>query len=487
MERGIDQVIDQAIRPLADAVSGFIFYSVPVFGSELPLIVAWLIAGGVFFTAYLRFVNLRGFRHAVHVVSGRFARDDDPGEISQFQALTAAVSGTVGIGNIAGVAVAISLGGPGATFWLIVAGLLGMSTKFAECTLAVLYRHRGSRGTVYGGPMHYLPRGLGELGWPRMGRALGVLYAAAMVVGCLGIGNMFQSNQATAIFIGVTGGEASFFADKAWLVGATLAAAVALVIVGGIRSIAETTSRLVPAMALLYVVSALTIIVLNAGAVPGALAAIWHGAFAPEGIAGGVIGVMIMGFRRAVFSNEAGLGSAAIAHATARTREPVSEGYVALLEPFIDTVVICTMTALVIITTVYEPGLAGAEVNGIELTAAAFASTVSWAPIPLSVAAILFAFSTMVTWSYYGLTAFLYLVGENTLAANAFKVFFLAFVVLGSSIQLGSLVDLSDALVFLVAIPNLIGLYLLAPRLRRSVREYDQRHRARRPAARATV
>jgi alanine or glycine:cation symporter, AGCS family len=482
MDQSIDQLIDQAIRPVADAVSAFIFYSVPVFGAELPLIVAWLVAGGVFFTVYLGFVNLRGFTHAIAVVRGRFARDGDPGEISQFQALTAAVSGTVGLGNIAGVAVAISLGGPGATFWMIVAGLLGMSTKFAECTLGVLYRRSAQEGVsgrvpVAGGPMYYLTRGLAELNWPRTGRALGLFYAAAMVIGCLGIGNMFQSNQATALLIDASGGVGSPLAGHQWLVGLTLAAAVGLVIIGGIRSIARTTARLVPAMALLYVVSAGAVIVINAGQVPAALLAIWHGAFAPEGIAGGAIGVMIMGFRRAVFSNEAGLGSSSIAHAAARTREPVSEGYVALLEPFIDTVVICTMTALVIITTVYDPALAAAGINGIELTASAFATAWSWAPVPLAVAAVLFAYSTMITWSYYGLTAFLFLAGERRWADLGFKLFFLAFVVIGSTIQLGSLVDLADALVFLVALPNLLGLYLLAPRIRKEMLSYEARVR----------
>jgi alanine or glycine:cation symporter, AGCS family len=469
----IDQTIDNAIRPAADAVSAFIFFSVDLFGADVPLIVVWLIVAGVFFTLYLRLINLRGFAHALRLISGRYAREGDPGEISQFQALTAAVSGTVGIGNIAGVAVAISLGGPGASFWLIVAGLLGMSTKFAECALGVIYRREHADGTISGGPMHYLVEGLAEHNWPRTGRALGAFYAVAMVVGCLGIGNMFQSNQAAAIFIGVTGGPTSYFADKAWLLGLVLAGCVALVIIGGIRSIANTTARLVPGMALLYIGSALTIIAINADALPAAFAAIWRGAFSPEGVAGGAVGVMIIGFRRAVFSNEAGLGSAAIAHAAARTRHPVSEGYVALLEPFLDTVVICTMTALVIITTVYDPALARSGVNGIELTAAAFASAAWWAPIPLSVAAILFAFSTMITWSYYGLKAFLYLVGERRLAGAAFKLMFLSFVVLGTTLQLGSLVDLADALVFLVALPNLLGLYLLAPRIRREVLKYE--------------
>lgn len=473
------------MRPMADAVSGFIFFTVPVAGADLPLIVVWLICAGVFFTFYLRLVNIRGFKHAVDLVRGKHKVPGDPGEISQFQALTTAVSGTVGIGNIAGVAVAISLGGPGATLWLIVAGFLGMSTKLAECTLAVMYR-RERDGQVSGGPMHYLERGLAARNWlgmgRRVGRALGLFYAAAMVIGCLGIGNMFQSNQATAILIDVTGGTNSVFADRAWLVGLLLAAGVGLVIIGGIRTIANTTAKLVPAMAILYVLSALTIIALNAEALPGAIAAIWNGAFSPQGVAGGALGVMILGFRRAVFSNEAGLGSAAIAHAAARTKEPVSEGFVALLEPFIDTVVICTLTALVIITTVYDPALAGSGVSGIELTTRAFASTLSWSPIPLSIAAILFAYSTMLAWSYYGLKAFTYLVGERRGADLGFKLFFLTFVVLGSSIQLGALVDLSDALVFVVAIPNLLGLYLMAPLIRRELIGYERRmQRATRP------
>ncbi|HEY5680345.1 MAG TPA: alanine/glycine:cation symporter family protein [Pseudomonadales bacterium] len=469
----IDQAIDQAMRPLADAVSGFIFFSVPVLGTQIPLIVVWLILGGLFFTVYLRFVNIRGFAHAIGLVSGRYHNDQHPGEISQFQALTTAVSGTVGIGNIAGVAVAISMGGPGATLWLIIAGLLGMSTKFAECTLGLKFRRHHEDGSVSGGPMYYLERGLAERNWPRVGRGLGLFYAASMVIGCLGIGNMFQSNQAAAIFIDVSGGDASYFQDKAWLLGLIMAGAVGLVIIGGIRSIARTTSRLVPGMALLYVISALAIIAINAAELPAAFAAIWAGAFSPEGIAGGLIGVMIIGFRRAVFSNEAGLGSAAIAHSTAKTERPVSEGYVALLEPFIDTVVICTMTALVIITTVYEPGLTSGNVSGIELTTRAFASTLSWSPIPLSIAAILFAFSTMIAWSYYGLKAFTYLVGHHRVADLGFKIFFLVFVVLGSSVQLGALVDLSDALVFVVAIPNLLGLYLLAPTVRAELRAYE--------------
>ena len=472
MTAGIDGLLDQAIRPAADSVAAFIFYSVPISGTQVPLIVIWLVLGGLFFTVFLRGINLTGFAHGVAILRGKVAQPNATGEVSQFQALTTAVSGTVGIGNIAGVAVAISIGGPGATFWMIVAGLLGMSTKFAECTLAVKYRRIDPvSGEVSGGPMHYLQRGLSALGYSRIGRGLAVFYAVSMVIGCLGIGNMFQSNQAAAIVINTTGGASSPFAGQAWLLGVAQALVVGLVIVGGIKSIGRVTARLVPVMVLLYVLCAVVVLILNAQAIPGAVAAIVDGAFSAEGVTGGAIGAMIVGFRRAVFSNEAGLGSASIAHSASRVSHPACEGYVGLLEPFIDTVLVCTLTALVIITTVYVPGTS--DVNGIELTSAAFATTFSWAPIPLSICAVLFAFSTMLGWSYYGRKAFNYLVGTSRAASISFNLFFLAFVVLGSSVDLGALIDLSDALVFVVAIPNLLGLYLLAPVVKQELQLYN--------------
>lgn len=394
--------------------------------------------------------------------------------MTQFQALATAVSGTVGVGNIAGVAIAISLGGPGATFWLIAAGLLGMSTKFAECTLAVRYRKTNPDGSVSGGPMYYLEQGLVDLNFPNVGKALGIFYAIAMVIGCLGIGNMFQSNQAAAIFITVTGGEQSPFMGRAWIVGLVMAIVVAVVILGGIKSIARVTEKLVPFMALLYSVAAIIIILMNADKLLWAFSAIWQGAFSPDGVTGGIIGVIVIGFRRAVFSNEAGLGSASIAHSAVKTNYPATEGYVALLEPFIDTVVVCTLTALVIITTVYDPLLANSGISGIEMTTRAFQSTLSWSPIPLSIAAILFAFSTMLSWSYYGLKAFTYLFGEGTMTQLIFKIVFCMFIVLGSAVQLNALIDLSDALVFIVAIPNLIGLYILAPIVKEEITRYAE-------------
>jgi AGCS family alanine or glycine:cation symporter len=350
-----------------------------------------------------------------------------------------------------------------------------MSTKFAECTLAVKYRQTNDDGSVSGGPMYYLRHGLALRKLPRIGHALGIFYAVSMVIGCLGIGNMFQSNQAAAILIDVTGGGASYFQDKAWVLGLVMAVVVAMVIMGGIKSIVKTTSKLVPFMAVLYVVSALSILVLNAGQLPGAIAQIWQGAFSAESIGGGMIGVMIIGFRRAVFSNEAGLGSAAIAHSAVQTNEPATEGFVSLLEPFIDTVVICTMTALVIVTTVYDPALADAGISGIEMTTRAFASTLSWSPVPLAVAAVLFAFSTMISWSYYGLKALTYLTGEYRIVEVGFKFVFCAFIVLGSSVELGALIDLSDAMIYVVAIPNLLGLYLLAPVVREEMLSYRER------------
>ena len=470
----IDVLIDSMVRPITDAVSSFIFYAVPVGDANLPLIVVWLVAGGLFFTGYLGFINVRGFRHGLALATGRYQNPNAPGEVTQFQALATAVSGTVGVGNIAGVAIAISLGGPGATFWLIVAGLLGMSTKFAECTLAVRYRKTNPDGSVSGGPMYYLEQGLTDLKLPGVGKALGLFYAMAMVIGCLGIGNMFQSNQAAAIFITVTGAEQSPFMGKAWLLGLAMAIVVAIVIFGGIKSIARVTEKLVPFMAVLYSVAAIVIIVFNADKLLWAFGAIWQGAFSPDGVTGGIIGVIVIGFRRAVFSNEAGLGSASIAHSAVKTNFPATEGYVALLEPFIDTVVVCTLTALVIITTIYDPLLANTGISGIEMTTRAFQSTISWSPIPLSVAAILFAFSTMLSWSYYGLKAFTYLFGEANITQLIFKFIFCIFIVIGSAIQLNALIDLSDALVFIVAIPNLIGLYILAPIVRAEIEKYSE-------------
>jgi AGCS family alanine or glycine:cation symporter len=456
-------------------LSNFIFYKVTILGTAMPLIVLWLIGAAIFFTFYFNFLNLKGFKHAFQLLRGDYSKPGNDGELTHFQALSTAVSGTVGIGNIAGVAIVISIGGPGATFWLIVAGFLGMSTKFAECVAGVMFRKINPDGSISGGPMYYLEEGLRQRNLSWLGKPMGLFYAISIVIGCLGIGNMFQSNQAFQQFVFITGGDTSFFFDKGWLFGSILAGMVGLVIIGGIKGIARVTSRLVPFMTLTYVVGALLVIALNAEKIPWALGSIFTEAFNPTAMSGGMLGVMILGFQRAAFSNEAGIGSAAIAHATVKTQEPVTEGYVGLMEPFIDTVVICTLTALVILTTVYEPSISSEGIQGIALTSEAFGSTLSWSVLPLSFIAILFAFSTMLSWSYYGLKGWTYVSGESKWAEVIFKIFFCIFVALGCMINLDAVLNFSDALIFVIALPNILGLYILAPIIKKELASYQLR------------
>lgn len=471
----LDETINQAFQPLTDALRQFIFYEITIFGASFPWIVMWLVVAAVFFTLYFNFINIRGFGHAISLLKGNHDKKEGSGEISHFQALTTAVSGTVGIGNIGGVAIVITIGGPGALFWLVVAGFLSMSTKFVECIAGVMYRKEHEDGSVSGGPMYYLEKGLRERGLGFAAKPLGYFYALAIVIGCLGIGNMFQSNQAFEQFVYVTGGEASYFLDKGWMFGLVMILFVGIVIIGGIKGIARVTSRLVPFMAVLYIFCALIIILMNYQNILPALSSVVTNAFAPQAVQGGVIGVIILGFQRAVFSNEAGIGSAPIAHSAVKTNEPVTQGYVALLEPFIDTVVICSISALVILTTVYEPGMTGNGVKGIELTSSAFAENLSWSVIPLSFVAILFAYSTIIAWSYYGLKGWTYLFGQGRWMKTLFLLTFCFFVGLGCSIKLDTILDFSDAMVFLVALPNIIGLYILAPVVKKAVIAYQKK------------
>ena len=466
---GIDETINTVTAPFAVWFGKLVFFKIPVFGAQLPLVVLWLVAGAVFFTFYMRFINLRGFYHAIELVRGDYANPKDAGEVSHFQALATAVSGTVGIGNIGGVAVAVTVGGPGATFWLIMAGFLGMSTKFVECTLGVKYRNENPDGSVSGGPMYYLRKGFAERGMTGFGKFVGAFYAIGIFLGALGIGNMFQSNQAYVQLNNVAGGGLDGFG---WLVGLIMAGVVFMVIVGGIKSIARVTEKIVPFMAVFYCFFALIVIFMNAPYIPQAIANIFSGAMTGEGVAGGALGALIIGFQRAVFSNEAGIGSASIAHSAVRTNEPVTEGIVSLLEPFIDTIVICTITALVIGTSaVADPNFAnGAE--GIAMTSAAFERQISWFPIPLAFAGVLFAFSTMISWSYYGLKGWTYLFGEGMTGQTIYKLIFCAFVALGCVVQLGPLLDISDAFVFLICVPNILGLYFLAPIVKKELDSY---------------
>jgi AGCS family alanine or glycine:cation symporter len=472
-ENGIDERINLAIKPFADAVAGAVFSSFPVAGVQIPFVLVWLIVAATIFTFYFKFINLRAFKHGFELVRGDYHDPKAAGEVTHFQALATALSGTVGLGNIAGVAVAVSLGGPGATFWMILAGFLGMSSKFTECTLGVKYRNELPDGTVSGGPMYYLSKGLAEKGvnFARLGKVLAVLFAIFCVGGSFGGGNMFQANQSFSQLVNVTGGDASWLADKGWLFGLIIATLVGLVIMGGIKGIARVTSKIVPFMAVIYVITGLVIILMHFTLIPAAVGSIINGAFTAEGISGGVIGVLFQGFKRAAFSNEAGVGSAAIAHSAVKTNRPVTEGFVALYEPFVDTVVVCTITALVIIITgTWDPSVDPSA--GVQLTSRAFESTISWFPYVLTIAVLLFAFSTMISWSYYGLKSWTFLFGENKLTDASYKLLFLFFVVIGSSMQLGSVIDFSDAMIFAMAFPNLLGCYFLLPTVKKELNEY---------------
>ena len=386
-----DQWVEAHLGPIAEGLSSIVFYTLPIAGTDVPLIVMWTAVAGLFFTFYLRLTNVRALGLAIRHARGDFEDPDARGEISHFKAVATAVSGTVGVGNIGGVAVAISLGGPGAAFWLFIAGLLSMSTKLVECTLGVKYRRYNADGSVSGGPMFYMEAYFRERGWSGIGKGFGTFYALALVIGCLGIGNMFQSNQAFAQFVVITGGETSFFADRGWLFGLALAAVIAAVIIGGIRSIARVAAVLVPVMGLIYVIAALVVIGLSAEHLPAALALVVSEAVTGQAASGGILGAMVIGFQRALFSNEAGIGSASIAHSAVKTEQPASEGITSLLEPFIDTVVVCSLSSLVVLTTAIPQGLMGSGLAGIELTSAAFAWHFAWAPYVIAVAALLFA------------------------------------------------------------------------------------------------
>lgn len=438
---------------------------------KIPFLVVWLVIGAIVFTVRTKFINIRGLKYSIELLRGKGDKKNDKGEVSHFQALTTALSATVGLGNIAGVAVAVTAGGAGAVFWMIVAGFLGMSSKFVECTLGVKYRVI-KNGVVSGGPMYYLKSGLSELGYGKLGKFLAVIFAVLCIGGSFGGGNMFQSNQAYAqlsyVFPNFQGGGFVF--------GLILAILVAIVIVGGIKKIARVTDKIVPIMCGLYVVSALIIIGINFQQIGIALSKIFYGAFSPEALKGGIIGVMIQGFQRAAFSNEAGVGSASIAHAAVKTDVPIKEGLVALLEPFIDTIIVCTLTALVLIFTGFDNGGPMGE-TGSKLTSMAFESVYSNASYILLIAIVLFAFSTMISWSYYGLKAWEYLFGDSKFAEYSYKIIFLVFVVLGSSTEMGAVIDFSDLMILGMAFPNVIGLYLLLPKVKQDLKMYVEKNK----------
>lgn len=501
-EQGLDDRINEAFTPIANWWGAVILHNFP--GTSIPTIIILLVGGALFFTVYFGFVNVRRFPTAVQTVRGKYdeldhheagvpdlaiegdikdtIRDEsEEGEVSHFQALATAVSGTVGNGNIAGVALAIAVGGPGATFWMILCGLLGMSTKFVECTLGVRYRDVGEDGTVYGGPMYYLTKGLKERGMGRFGKFLAVTFAVLCIGASFGGGNAAQSNQAAMQLVssfGMTGGSART------IIGLIMMVFVGFIIIGGIKRIASVTEKIVPFMAVMYVLACLYIIGSNFSYVDDAFGMIFTQAFNPQAGLGGILGVLITGFRRAAFSNEAGAGSASIAHAAVKTKYPASEGLVALLEPFIDTVVICTLTALVIIifngdSTVFDYGgvggkvmIDGVAVEGAGITAAAFSEYIAFAGPFLTLAVVLFAVSTMISWSYYGLQSWMYVFGKSKAADLSYKILFLIFIVIGAAGDMSAVWTFSDAMILALVFPNMIGLILLYPKVKEELTVY---------------
>ena len=495
-DKGLDQKIDEAFGNATGWFVEFIFYKIPFTDTVSVYWVLFpLILGALYFTVYFKFINFRGFFTSINIVRGKYddidnhgslvaAGDSTPGgdiketikiedhdgEVSHFQALTAALSATVGLGNIAGVAIAVSIGGAGATFWMIVAGFLGMASKFVECTLGVKYRDIAEDGTVYGGPMYYLTKGLKN---KTLGKILAGLFAIFVIGGSFGGGNMFQVNQAVQLFEHMTGGEQSFVYGYRWVFGLVMAVLVGIVIIGGIKKIAKVTDKIVPFMVAIYVAASLFVIFANYNMIGDAFAQIFNGAFSPEGVAGGAVGVLIQGFRRAAFSNEAGIGSSSIAHSAVKTKYAASEGMVALLEPFIDTVVVCTMTALVLIITGSLTGAGPAnDAEAILMTSSAFGSAISWFPYVLTVAVVLFAFSTMISWSYYGFQGWAYLFGRSKKMEYLYKIIFCMFVIIGASASLNSVIGFSDAMIFAMMVPNMVGLVILAPKVKEELNKY---------------
>ena len=472
----VDDAINSWFDPIATWFGSIIFFPITIGELSFPFVVLWLIFAALAFTVYFGVIQARGVKLSLEIIRGKFSSKSDPGEVTHFQALASALSGTVGLGNIAGVGVAIALGGPGATFWMIVAGLLGMCTKFVECTLGVKYREIDENGVVHGGPFKYLPVAFRRFGKPVASVLTGLFAIAILIFGVVG-GGMFQANQTFAQVRTATGGEDGLLAGPfaSLIFGLIFAALVALVILGGIRSIAKVTDKLVPGMAIFYVGSCLLVLGLNFSNIPAAIGEIFAGAFNPQGVAGGIVGVMIIGFQRSAFSNEAGIGSAPIAHSAVKTRRPISEGFVALLEPFIDTVIVCTMTALTIIVAnqeSYREDLGAGEIGGVALASDAFSTVASWYPVLLAIAVALFAFSTLITWAYYGEQAWGFLFGRAKASVTVFRTLVCVFVVIGCVATFSKVVEFADAALFMCAFINILGLYMLMPVVKKEMKKY---------------
>ena len=473
----VDAFMDNTVAPVSDAIAKVIFTTVPLPGGEIPIIILWILFAGIFFTIYFKGVAIWGLKHAVEQLVSPTNKGDGSGEVSSFQALATALSGTIGIGSIAGVAISISIGGPGAAFWIFFGAILGMSIKFAEATLAVRYRRFNLDGSISGGPMHYIAHGLTRKNMRWLGQPLSVLFAILCIGGGITGGNMIQINQTAHQIVFITGKETSLFHDCTWIIGLIVAVLIWLVVVGGIKSIAKVTTILTPSMCLLYIVSGLIVIAANIPQIPHALMLILREAFHPTAVAGGFFGIVVIGLRRSVQSNEAGTGAAAIVYATAQTKEPVSQGFVALLETFL-TGILCLFTSFAIVFSGVLDNTTIGQISGIELASNAFQSVISFFPIILSIIAVLFALSTLISWAYYGQKAWTFLLGEGKKRVLLFNVIYCAFIVIGSSLNVQSIINITDAMMLAMSIPNLIAIYILAPEIKKALNDYYQKNLA---------
>ncbi len=471
----IDDSIEKYFAPFSDKFSNFIFAPVEILGAQVPVLIFLMIAASIFCTFYLRCIGIWGFKHSLYQIFHKKDTEGHKGEVSSLGALATALSGTIGLGNIAGVAIAISIGGPGAMFWMCMGAIFGMALKFCEVTLSLKYRTFNQDGSVSGGPMFYIEKGFAKKGFHKLGKTLAYIFAIACIPATVGGGCMLQTNQAAQQFVVITGGENSFFANHTWIFGFFVAFLVALVIVGGIKSIANVTSKVVPVMCIVYLTACLIIIGVHFTQIPHAVYTILHEAFFPKAVAGGVIGSVIIGLRRSIQSNEAGIGSSPIAYAAVKTNEPVSQGFVSMLEPFLDTVIVCSMTAFVIVLTgeylKYTDGI-----SGVELTSSAFQSVISFFPYILAVVIILFALSTILSWAYYGQKAWTFLVGEGDKRVKLYQFIFCLFIIIGSSMNIKSVIDFTDATYLVMAAPNLIAIFVLLKDIKEELIEYCKRH-----------
>lgn len=465
----VNEVIQGIFGPIVDVLEAAVFFSIPIFGADVPLLVIWLFGGSIFLTLFLRVRPIKDAVQTYRIIRGFFSRHKDPGEVTTFQALATELSGTVGLGNIAGVAVAVSVGGPGATLWIIIAGIFGMAVKMAEATLGQMFRRVNPDGTISGGPMYYLTDGLASVGKPKTGKFMGYLYAVGLMIAALGAGNIFQSNQMAANLVDAAGGDDGFLAGYNWLIGVGMAVVTGLVLIGGIKGIAKITSRMTPIMTVTYTLAVVIILIVNFRAIPDAIQTIVYSGFTGDGLKGGVLGVAIIGIQRALFSNVAGVGTAGMAHAVSKNRRPAEEGFVAAWEPFIDSVVICTMTGLAIVVT---GSYGDSSSNGIVLTAEAFGTVHAAFPIILTICVILFAFSTILAYSYYGRKAAGYVFGNSKKAEVIYDLVYIGMIVVGAAASLETVVRFSDAMFFILTVPNLLGIYLLGRVLRKEIQGY---------------